>query len=140
VFQTEKISVMLNSELLVPVFNNREIFKLTCSSFDTPQCDLAVECARHLQPDAIIYKMDEAEEIPGQLIIELKKICPFSATIVLASSNKTEDIHAAVNAGADSYLLYESMSPSEISDAVELICEAKICFFQQAISSNEPTT
>ncbi len=134
-FQTEKISLMLNSELLMPVFNGRKTFKLTCSSADSSKSDHAVECARRLQPDAIIYKMDQREEMPGQLIIGFKEICPFSAIIILASSDKTEDILAAVRAGADSYLLYEDMSPAEISDAVELICEAKLCFFPQAFGS-----
>jgi DNA-binding NarL/FixJ family response regulator len=119
------------------VFNSRKIFKLTYSSTDSSKTDLAIECARRLQPDAIIYRMDGNEEMPDQLIIGLKEICPFSAIIILAFSDKTADILAAVRAGADSYLLYEDMSPAEISDAVELICEAKICFFPQAIGSNE---
>jgi DNA-binding NarL/FixJ family response regulator len=127
---------MLNSELLVPVFNSRKIFKLTFISVDPSKSEHAIDCARHLQPDAIIYKMDEGEEMPGQLIIDLKETCPFSAVILLALSDKTDDVLAAVKAGADSYLLYQGMSPAEISDAVELICEAKVCFFPQTIGSD----
>jgi DNA-binding NarL/FixJ family response regulator len=120
--------MLINSPALKPIFATCDIFKIIMA-IEAKDLHQAREEARRLQPDAIIYKAGDKENIPLELLSKIKEVCPLSLMIIFASSEAPEEVAAALKAGADSYLLDGNMLPAEIVEAVELICQAKVCFF-----------
>lgn len=95
--------------------------------FDPADSAAAASEARCLQPDAVLFNVPPGNVNPG-LISALRKVCPFTAIIVWACSEKPEDIETALKAGADSYLVQENVSPAEFLKTVRLICQTKLSF------------
>ena len=120
--------MLINSPALKPIFEAYDIFKVILA-IKANDFNQAREEARRLQPDAIIYKAGDKEKMPLDLLSKIKEVCPLSLLIIFAASDTPEEVAAALKAGADSYLLDENMLPAEIAGAVELICQAKVCFF-----------
>lgn len=120
--------ILINYPTLEPIFTNYGIFKIVMA-VEAKDLNLAISEARRLQPDAIIYKAGDKEKIPLELLSKIKEVCPLSLMIIFAASDTPEEVAVALKAGADSYLLDENMLPAEIAEAVELICQAKVCFF-----------
>ena len=125
--------MLINSPALKPIFEAYDIFKVVLSIKKANDLNQIQEEARRLQPDAIIYKAGDKEKIPLELLGKIKEMCPLSLMIVFAASETPEEVAAAFKAGADSYLLDENMLPAEIAEAVELICQAKVCFFPASL-------
>jgi DNA-binding NarL/FixJ family response regulator len=80
----------------------------------------AVELARGLQPDLIVLDLLMPNTDSTQLIRTLRTVAPAARLAVLTSCDEDERAFAAIEAGAQAFLL-KSMSGSQLLDAFERI-------------------
>jgi DNA-binding NarL/FixJ family response regulator len=123
-----RLRLLLDWSMLAMILSarNRSVFEVA-GLFD-PADPGVVEQARRLQPDAVILGFSAGGVKPA-LIAALRKACPAVALVVWACLENPGDAAAAIEAGADGYLVQKDLSPSELLQAVHLICQTGLSFF-----------
>lgn len=86
---------------------------------------------RQLQPDVILYRLTEDNESLTSLIVDLKKICPYSMVIVFSSHDKDSLVLDSFLSGADGFIKAPIL-PADLVTALELSCRSRVCFFPRA--------
>ncbi|MEW6572123.1 MAG: hypothetical protein AB1374_00585 [Bacillota bacterium] len=123
------IRLMLDLQTLVSFFtsSDRDVFEIV-SVFDA--AGPVPTIAGRIQPDVIVFN------VPGDtnvgLIARLRRTYPSSVIIVWASPGEAGEVGAAIEAGADSYLLNDNTSPVELVEALKLICQAGVSLFPRS--------
>lgn len=86
---------------------------------------------QRLQPDAVLYGLNQEDEGSIGAICTIKETCPYTLVIVLSDFCEQPHLIAAIAAGTDGYLKTPIL-PADLVTLIELACKCGISFFPRA--------